>query len=243
VTDVGTEFLPISKAVSRLEAGMFGGAIKRPEPVAGIKDVARRYTLGSGVRRQKAALAIQKAIMAGALGVNVFAPATGTDGTVRPLLVPIDVLKRLPKVRGSLPDHLVRHPFNLLRNCPIAADLFAALSASPLYINRSEFIAWYQKEKRKGRWPSQAASNRLRVGRPSKQTDDLIRAIKALTNEGLWSAPDGIAELVRLLASRGAPDRYLVGRTVQKLFEETSDPRYRIIPRKREKGKPRISTT
>ena len=77
-----TEFLLISKAVARLEAGMFGGSIKRPEPVPGIEKMGTRYSVGSGIRRQKAALAIQKAIMSDALGVNVFASAIGADGII-----------------------------------------------------------------------------------------------------------------------------------------------------------------
>jgi hypothetical protein len=153
VGGVEAEFLLISKAVARLEAGIFGGSIKRPEPVPGVEKMGTRYSVGRGVRRQKVALAIQKAIMSDALGVYVFASAIGADASVQPLRVPVDVLERLPKVRGSLPDRPARHPFNLFRNEGIAPDLFAALCTSELHLSRAEFTGWYQREKNKGRWP------------------------------------------------------------------------------------------
>ncbi len=235
MSEVETEFLLISEAVARLEAGMFGGKITRPVPFEGIKHVARRYTVGSGVRRQKAASAIQKAIMAGSLGVHVFAPASGADRTGRPLRVPIDVLKGLPNINGSLPDHLVRHPFNLLRNHPMGSDLLTALSSSALHLSRPEFIAWRQREKSKGRWPSQRDGGQPRIGRPSKITSELLNFIRGYADRGTWDARDGIAPLVKLLIFKGAPNRNLVRRAVQQLFEETDDPRYRIVPRKRKK--------
>jgi hypothetical protein len=92
-------------------------------------------------------------------------------------------------------------PFNLLRDNAVASDLFAALSASALHVRRAEFVAWYEKEKRKRRWPSQAGSREPRIGRPSKQTDELFTSIEALTSEGRWPARDGIAKLVTLLSS------------------------------------------
>ena len=224
---------------------MFGGSIKRPEPVPGIEKMGTRYSVGSGARRQKAALAIQKAIMAGALEVNVFASAIGAGGSVRWLRVPVNVLKWLPKVRGSLPDRPVRPPLNLFRDKAIAPDLLAALSFSELHLSRPQYSAWYQREKNKGRWPSQREGKRTRIGSPSKIAPKLLKLIRDSVAEGAWDARNGIAPLVKLLLSKGAPNsnRFLVRRAVQQLFEETGDPAYRIVPRKRAKQKPGFSQT
>jgi hypothetical protein len=236
VNDVDTEFLLISEAVTRLEAGMFGGPIKQPKLVEEIKKDQPRLSLGFGCHREIAASAIYDAMVAGDLAVHVFTQPLA-DGACRPLHVPIDILKRLSKVHGGLPDHATRLPFNLLRDSAVASELFAALSASALHVTRVEFVAWYDKEKRKRRWLSQAGSREPRIGRPSKQTDKLFTSIEALTSEGTWSARYGIAKLVRLLISRGAPNRFLVRRAVQRLFEKTGDPDYRVVPRNRAKGK------
>jgi hypothetical protein len=236
MSEVETEYLLISEAVACLEAGMFGGAIKQPKLLEAIKKDQPRLSVGFGDRTEKAAAAIHGAIVAGDLAVHVFTqPIAG--GACRPLDVPIVVLKRLHKVQGGLPDHPIRLPFNLLRDSAVASELFAALSASALHLRRAEYVTWYEKERRKRRWPSQAGSGEPRIGRPSKQTDELLTSIEALTGEGKWSARDGIARLVRLLISNGAPDRYLVRRAVQRLFEKTGDPDYRVVPRNRAKGK------
>ena len=237
--EVETEFVLISQAVGRLEAGMFGGPIKQPKLVEAIKKDLPRLSVGFGCHRELAASAIYDAMVAGDLTVHVFTQAIAG----RPLHVPIDILKRLPKVHGGLPDHAIGLPFNLLRNNTVASELFAALSASALHVRRAEFVAWYEKERRKRRWLSQAGSGESRIGRPSKQTDKLLTSIEALTGEGTWSARDGIARLVRLLTSKGAPNRYLVRRAVQRLFEITGDLAYRVVPRKRAKGKPAGSHT
>jgi hypothetical protein len=236
MSEVEPEFLLISEAVALLEAGMFGGPIKHPKLVEAIKKDQPRLSVGFGCHREIAASAIYDAMVAGDLAVHVFTqPAAG--GACRPLHVPIDVLKRLHKVQSGLPDRPIRLPFSLLRNNAVASELFAALSASALHLRRAEYVAWYEKEKSKRRWLSQAGSREPRIGRPSKQTDKLLTSIEALTGEGTWSARDGIARLVRLLTSKGAPNRYLVRRAVQRLFEKTGDPDYRVVPRNRAKGK------
>jgi hypothetical protein len=242
VNKVETDFMVISEAVACLEAGMFGGAIKRPKLVEAIKKDQPRLSVGFSCHRQTAASAIHDAIVAGDVVVHVFTQPIA-DGARRPLPVPIDILKRLRKVHGGLPDHAIRLQLNLLRDNAVASELFAALSASALHLRRAEFVAWYEKQKRKRRWLSQAGSREPRIGRPSKQTDKLLTSIEALTSEGTWSARDGIAKLVKLLTSRGAPNRYLVRRAVQRLFEKTGDPDYRIVPRKRAKGKRGSSRT
>lgn len=227
-----TEFLLISEAVGRLEAGMFGGAIKRPEPVEAIKRLDPRFSGGLGLRKEKAASAIHAAIIAGDLTVLVFSLSIA-DRMSRPLRVPLDALNLLLRVNGGLPDHAIRPPASLLRNTSIDSEVFVALSSSAMFLPQGEFKAWYEQQKSRRRWPSQRGSKKTPTGRPSKQNDQLLTSIRARVAEEKWSAPDGIAKLVSLLATHGAPNRNLVRRAVQRLHEETGDNRYRVVPRKR----------
>jgi hypothetical protein len=231
VSGVETDFLLISEAVARLEAGMFGGSVTRPEPIKKLKEQEPRLSVGFGPHRDKAAEVILTAILEGDLSVHVFARST-TDAC-RPIVVPVDVLQLMPKIRGGLPDHPVRHPLSFLRNHPVAPHVFAGLSVSALHLQRTEFDAWYERQKQLLRWPSQRMSSKPRVGRPSKQTERLLNLIQALVAEEKWSASDGIAKLVKLLASKGAPLRNTLRRVVDQLYIERGDPRYRIVPRKR----------
>jgi hypothetical protein len=235
-------FLLMSEAVARLEGGMFGGNIRRPEPVEAIKKLDPRISVGFGLHRQKAASVIHKAIMAGRLGVHVFA-SPGADGVCRVLQVPINVLERLFKSRGGLPDHAIRLPFNLVRDHAVAPELFAALSSSAMFLKSTEFKGWYQRQKRQRLWPSQRKSVKPRAGRPSKQTDELLISIRARAAENSWSASEGIAQLVKLLVSHGQPTRNTVRRAVERLYEETGDPQFRIVPRTRAKAKPSATQT
>lgn len=225
----------ISEAVARLEAGMFGGGTKRPEPVEAAKKIYPRDSIGWGLHNKRAAAVLDAAIRAGDLTVNVFTPSS-TDRVRRLLQVPLDVLDRLLRVRGGLPDHAIRPPVNL-RYTSVRSELFVALSNSAMFLPQGEFKAWYERKKSRRRWPSQRESKKPRTGRPSKQNDQLLTSIRARVAEQKWSAPDGIAKLVRLLATHGAPNRNLVRRAVQRLYEETGNSRYRIVPRKRVKAK------
>lgn len=248
MSEVETEFLLISEAVARLEAGMFGGAIRQPEAVKTAKKLYPRASIGLGLHKEKAASVVHEAILKGDLLVHVVTPPTAMEAC-RPIVVPVDVLQRMPKVRGGLPDHPARHPVSFVRHYPIASDLFTALSASALHLQRTEFDAWYKKQKSRRRWPSQTMSKKPQKnrkqpsGRPTKQTNELLTSIRVRVAEEKWSAPDGIAKLVRLLATHGAPDRNLVRRAVQRLYEETGDNQYRIVPRKRVKAKTARSQT
>jgi hypothetical protein len=232
VADVARELLLISEAVARLEKGMFGGPISRPEPVRKLKEEAPRFSVGFGPQRERAAAVILSAMLEGDLLVHVLTRPTG-EGARRSIVVPVDVLQRMPTARDGLPDHPVRHPVAFLRNYPVAEDLFAALSTSALHVKRTEFEAWYKKQKGLRRWPSQRTSNKPRTGRPSKQTEPLFNWIRALMAEEKWSASDGIARLEKLLASKGAPPRNTLSRAVDQLFVETGDPSYRIRKRAR----------
>lgn len=155
----------------------------------------------------------------------------------------------MPKARGGLPDHPVSHPVSFLRNHPVAPDLFAALSVSALYLEATEFVAWYEKKKSHRRWPSQRTSKerpkklKQPSGRPTKQTNELFTSIKTLAAQEKWSASDGIAKLAKLLASKGAPPRNTLRRAVDQLYIETGASSYRIIPRKRAKPKSEVSRT
>jgi hypothetical protein len=242
VSAVETEFLLISEAVARLEARMFGGAIKRPEPVEAFKTIDPRFSVGWGLHKEKAAAAIYAATIAGDLTVLVFSLSM-PDRVSRPLRVPIDVLNRLLRVHGGLPDHAIRPPVNLLRVTSVESELFVALSSSAMFLPQGEFKAWCERQKSRRRWPSQRESKKPPIGRPSKQDDQLLTSIRARVAEEKWSAPDGIAKLVRLLATNGAPNRNLVRRAVQRLHEETGVLAYRVVPRKRAKGKPAGSHT
>jgi hypothetical protein len=215
---------------------MFGGTIKRPEPVEAIKKIHPRLSVGWGPHKEKAASAIHAAILTGSLGVHVYTRPTA-EGVSHTLHLPIDVLTRLLKVRGGLPDHAIRPPVSLFRDTCVTPELFVALSNSAMFLQVSEFQAWYQRQKGRRRWPSQRASTKPRTGRPPKQTDELFTSIRARVAENSWSAADGIAKLVKLLVSHGAPRRNTVRRAVDQLYEETGDIRYQIIPRKRTKAK------
>lgn len=132
MSGVEAEFLLISEAVAHLEEGMFGGAIKRPEPVEAVKKICPQLSVGWGLHKEKAALAIHAAIMKGRLGVHVIARPT-VEGVRQTLQVPINVLARLLKVRGTLPDHAIRPPTTLLRDCSVTGELFAAVQFSDVH--------------------------------------------------------------------------------------------------------------
>jgi hypothetical protein len=242
VSELEAEFLLISEAVARLEAGMFGGAIQQPETVKAAKKFYPGASIGLGLHKEKAASVLNAAIVAGDLTVHVFT-LSNTDRGSRPLQVPLGVLNRLLKVRGGLPDRAIIPPVNLLRDISVHSELFVALSNSAMFLPQGEFKAWYERHKSRRRWPSQRESKKPRTGRPSKQNDQLLTSIRARVAEKAWSAPDGIAKLVGLLATHGAPNRNLVRRAVQRLSEETGDSQCRIIPRKRAKAKTGWSQT
>jgi hypothetical protein len=147
------------------------------------------------------------------------------------------------RVHGGLPDRAIRPPVNLLRDKLVTSELFVALSSSAMLLEKSEFKAWYDRQKRRRRWPSQRESTKPRPGRPPKQTNELLTSIRARVAERTWTAADGIAKLAKLLVSNGAPKRNTLRRAVDQLYEETGDPQYHIIPRDRAKAKTRPKQT
>lgn len=234
MTAAGPEFLVLSEAVGRLEAGMYGGEIRRPQAVEDAKAHDPDASIGWGPHKQTAAAAIDAALNAGKLSLYVFG-ALDTE-MASPFQVPRAALVRLLRIRGGLPDHAVRPSINLVRDQLLTVELFNALSTSALFVRRNEFYTWYDNQKKKRRWSSQRMSNKARVGRPSKQ-NELLAPIRARVEEGSWSGREPVAKLVKLL---GLDDtqRYTVKRTVDQIFRDNGDFRYRIIPRRRSKSPP-----
>ncbi len=229
------EYLLISEAVSRLEAGMFGGGITRPRSVALAKRNNPGVSIGSDLHRQNAAEKVDAAIRSGALSVCVFPSPHHDARSHDPLTVPINVLRHLVRSRGGLPDRVARLPIHLLNSRLATPELFSVLSQSALHLRCDEFDLWYKQQRSRGRWPSQRTSRKPRVGRPSKQTEALRNSIVARVEEKRWTGQQGIAPLLRLLASRPPVDRETLRRTVERIYLETGDVRYRVIRRRRTK--------
>jgi hypothetical protein len=109
----------ISEAVARLEAGMFGGRVKRPEPVNAAKRIYPRASVGLGLQREKAASVIPSEILKADLLVHVI-KRSAAENVCRPIVVPIDVLKVMPKVRGGLPSSKPRNAPRYFRGRSVA---------------------------------------------------------------------------------------------------------------------------
>jgi hypothetical protein len=231
------EFLPLSEAVTRLKDGMYGN-FGPPEVVTGARKAYPGFSIGFGPQKEHASTLINDAIKNG--GLSVFVLPVGNAGET-PLQVPPDVLAKMPRTRGGLPDHAVQ-PMRFLAKDQIAAKLLAALSASALYVRSKEFEDWYEEARKKRNWPShekqrnsldQHHNNKPPMGRRSKQSD-LRDPIIVLVKGGRWSAQQKIADLVRLLETKGIEaTRDTLRRTVDQLFKETGDQRYRRRVRKR----------
>ena len=231
----------ISEAVARLEAGMFSGGafmpgatcdFRRPEAVEVAKKSYPGASIGWGLQREDAAKRIYGAIKLGEL--SVFALRDPPDREVHraPFQVPLGVSQQMISTRGGLPDRAVQ-PLRILAKGTVSPELLAALSTHKLYLRREEFDAWYKKAKEKGNWPSQRSSRKPRMGRKSKQID-LRAPIVGLVDEGRWSARQKIADLVRLLESRGIiAARDTVRRIVDQILKETGKQSYRRRVRKR----------
>ena len=56
-------YLLLSKATHKLEAGMWGGAINRPDSVARVRKELPRLSVGSSERRRRAARRIREAAL------------------------------------------------------------------------------------------------------------------------------------------------------------------------------------
>ena len=229
------ELLLISEAVARFEVGMYGN-VRRPEAVTEAKKAYPGFSIGFGPQKEHAATLIADAVMNGELSVFVVPDSTESHAHRTPLQVPLDVLRKMVRTRGGLPDHVVQ-PLRIFAKRLIAPELFKALSKSALYLRRKEFEVWYKKAKKKRNSPCYSYYLRHkptnkppkpRMGRPSRQ-NDLRNSIIAM--KGRWQK---IADLVRLLQSEGkTATRDTTRRVVDQLFRETGKKCYQRRVRKR----------
>jgi hypothetical protein len=209
-------YLLISEAVDRLERRMFGGAAK-PEPIIKIKkQLGRNLSVRYAPRRLAAADSLDVAISAGKLAVFVVSnqqpakrkaqsPQQPPQNDLTPAQVPLSVIKRLPRVRNSLPDRPFRVPIALVRAGNIKQQMFYRLHSGTLFLRQDEFFAWCKSERRKGKWPSQRSRKMRPVGAPTKQTSRLRDKIKSFVESGQWNADKKgkVSDLCRMLADDG----------------------------------------
>jgi hypothetical protein len=235
-------YLPISEAVDRLEFRMFGGAAK-PEPIVKIKkQLGQNLSVRFGPRRSAAAKSLDDAISRGKLTVFVASnqqppnrktrsPQQLRQSTLTPVQVPLFVIKRLTRVRNSLPDRPFRVPIALVREGKIDEHMFSRLHSGTLLLKQGEFFAWCTSERRKGKWPSQYGREKRPVGRPAKQTNRLRDKIKLVIESGQWNADrkGKVSDLCRMLADEGhqIPSHDTIARTVDSILLETGDSRFK----------------
>jgi hypothetical protein len=146
-----SELLLLSESVAHLEAGMYGN-VRRPEAVTEAKKAYPGFSIGFGPRKEHAATLIDNAVMNGELSVFVVPDSTESHAHRTPLQVPLDVLRKMVRIRGALPDHVVQ-PLRIFAKRQIAPELFKALLKSALYLRREEVEAWYKKAKKKRNSP------------------------------------------------------------------------------------------
>jgi hypothetical protein len=245
MNDVPADFLPLSRAIDRLADGMWGG-LQRPEPVAVIKQDQKKLSLGFGPWREKAAQRLRAAAIEGELVIYLLAkPQVRSEAhnftecsleKIEPLVVPVNVVKRLMVSRGGgLPDHPIRPS---IKTAEGNQKLFALLTVGLLVVRASDIDVWYQSERAKGKWPSQKRSKEKKDGRPTKQTDALRNAVLALVHDHKWSGKDPISALHRLLVASGrsdVPSQDTLARLVDQLHRETGEATLLRNPRARRK--------
>jgi hypothetical protein len=243
MNDLPNDFLRISCAVNRLSDGMWGG-LRRPDPVAAIKQDQKKLSLGFGPWGEKAGRRLRAAAVKGKLAIYVLAkPQVRSEDhsltessleKIEPVVVPVNVVKRLIISRGSLPDHPIRPS---IKTADGNQKLFALLTVGLLVVRTSDFDVWYQSERAKGRWPSQRSKLKIN-GRPTKQTDPLRNAVLALVHDHKWSGKHPISALHRMLVASGhseAPSQDTLARLVDHLHRETGEVGLLRITRARRK--------
>ena len=224
-------FLRFSKAISRLEEGMWGG-LPQPDAVRNVKRTFKKASIGFGPWREKAGQRLTAAVRRGELVVYVLlnsrAPLTNralacrSQDRIEP--VPVSVLRRLIAPRKSLPDHPIRPSI-------MTADgnekLLEFLTSGLLVVRANDFDAWYRSERAKRKWPSQKHSQRSGIGRASRQSDAVRNAVVGLVRDGKWTAKNGIAMLRRLLVedsiAREVPSPDTLVRLIDQLHCETGE--------------------
>jgi len=112
-----------------------------------------------------------------------------------------------------------------------------------LLVRTTDFEAWYQSERGKGKWPSQRSKSKLKIGsgRPTKQTETMRNAVIRLVREEKWGGEIGVTELRRLLIDSGrndVPSTDTLRRMVDQLHRETGEPAlFRKAPARRKRLK------
>jgi hypothetical protein len=226
--DLPNGFILFSEAIRRLRMSMWSGL---PRPIA-LRNARVDFTkigvhhpsLGFGPWRQRAGEDLTVAACKGKLEVY----AVGEDQE-NPICtrVPVEVLRRLIRTRGSLPDRAI-HP--TLKACDHDHALFRLLRRSVLVVKESEFSRWLKAERRKGKWPSQKKRRKSRIGRPTKQRHELEEAIISRVREKAWSGELPVTKLRRQLIEAGrksVPSADTLARLIDKLHEETGNPELR----------------
>jgi hypothetical protein len=242
MNDPPKDFLRISCAVDRLSDGMWGG-LPRPKPVAAIKQDQKKLSLGFGPWGEQAGQRLKAAAIEGKLVIYVFAkPQVRSEDhsltdcsleKIEPVVVPVNVVKRLIASRGGLPDHPIRPS---IKTADGNKQLFALLAVGLLVVRTNDFDGWYQSERAKGRWPSQESKEK-KDGRPTKQTGVLRNTVLALVHDHKWSGKDPISALHRLLVASGRsePSQDTLARLVDQLHRETGEAGLLRVTRARRK--------
>jgi hypothetical protein len=211
-------FLSISECVALLEQGMWGN-VPRSVPVARAKkDAALGHELSVGFapQRQESAALLLASALSGKLAIYI----RTRDPTVavnEPVAASLEMLKQVIPVRKGLPDR----PVHVIGS---AGDpIVMLLRAGELVIRHTDFEAWYKKEHARGVWPSQCKRQKRRLGRPSKDSEQLQNAIQAIVEDGTWNGMDGMVKLRNELSERGheAPSLNTLALAVDRLFKRT----------------------
>jgi hypothetical protein len=249
------DYLRLSDAYSRLADGMWGG-LPRAEAVRAIR---RRLKIepaygeiyfGYGPWRERAADCLTRAALVGKLTVHVVKDRTfdlnssslgnaAVTHHIDAMVVPVKILRRLAKPRSGLPDHPFRPTHKIVDGDGVMLD---ALLKGVLVVREREFAAWYRSERAKGKWASQRSKKKRRIGRPSKQTDELRNAVMAMGQDGTWNRQQSVTELRGLLAASdrtNLPSADTLTRLVDQLHVETGDPGLRR-PRRRKASRAKL---
>lgn len=216
-----------------------------PKPDVSLAISRVKLSIGFGPRRENAAETIREAAKAGRLPVYL---ASQGDGHRAPKILAPGMIAAVVPCRGGLPDH----PIRIETGPVVGRDAAFRISRGALVVRFGEFKKWLEAERRKGRWPSQAESEKARAGRPS--CDSMWRdRIKKIVGSGDWKAdgcygkydsPRGASEsagqpisALRMVLNRFSdpPSHDTIARIVDELFIVTGDRRFRrnAAPRRR----------
>jgi hypothetical protein len=215
-TAIPDGFLRLPDAVATLAKAMYA-TFRQPKPLHRLKREHQKASIGFGPWKEQAAQRIRTAASNGELPLYV-----GGNSDQQPMLLRLDLVSGLITVRGGLPERPVRPS---LRSVGGDARLLKVLSSGRLLVRQDDFVAWYNSERHKGRWPSQRLRKRPAEGRPSKVTSSLRTAVA----EALGEHKRSISALHRDLIASGRTDVPSVDtleRLVDQLYRETGRPEF-----------------